>query len=148
MTATAEVSARVVVDAPVERVYAALADWVGQGRWIPLTTVRVVEGDGGEGSLIRAITALGPIRLVDMMRVESVEPPHRLRVLHCGNLIRGPGVFRCQRRRDGRTEVHWQDFLEPPGGPTGKMAWSVLRPVAGRCMTWTLRRLARVLEQT
>ena len=47
-----EVTASVVVQAPTERVYAAFTAWERQGDWIPLTRVRVVSGDGGEGSMI------------------------------------------------------------------------------------------------
>ena len=50
---TGEVTATVIVNAPAERVFAAFTAWDRQGEWIPFTKVRVVEGDGGEGSLDR-----------------------------------------------------------------------------------------------
>src|SRR5258705_12461995 len=63
----AEVTASVVIRAPAERVFAAFLAWDRQGEWIPFTTVRVVSGDGGVGSMIEAVTAVGPAVLRDEM---------------------------------------------------------------------------------
>ena len=52
-----------IVNATVARVFAAFMDWESQSEWIPFTKVRVVEGDGGEGSLIEAVTGFGPAAL-------------------------------------------------------------------------------------
>lgn len=86
-----EVTASVIVNAPAERVFAALLAWERQSEWIPFTTVRVVEGDGGEGSLVEAVTTLGPAVLRDRMRVVRVDAPYEIGVVHCGTLLRGPG---------------------------------------------------------
>ena len=75
--------------------FAAFTAWERQSDWIPFTRVRVVEGDGGEGSLIEAVTAVGPAVLRDEMRVVRLDPPYEVRVVHCGKLLRGPGVLRC-----------------------------------------------------
>ena len=53
---TGEVTATVIVNAPADRVYRAFTAWERQGDWIPFTRVRVVAGDGGEGTAIEAIT--------------------------------------------------------------------------------------------
>ncbi|MGY0233552.1 SRPBCC family protein [Longispora urticae] len=143
---TAQVTARTTIRATPERVYAALVDWESQGSWIPLTTVRVTEGDGGVGSLVEAVTGLGPARFVDVMRVEELEPPYSIRVLHVGKLVRGPGVFRCVRRADGATDLEWREWLELPGGRAGQLGWPLVRPGAAASLRWGLRRLARRLE--
>ena len=90
-----EVTASVVVNAPAQTVFDAFLAWERQGEWIPLTTVRVVSGDGGVGTMIEAVTTLGPAVLRDEMRVERVDPPYEVKVVHCGRLLRGPGVMRC-----------------------------------------------------
>ena len=72
-----EVIVSVVVAAPVERVYAAFVAWDRQGEWIPRTRVRVVTGDGGAGSMIEAVTTVGPAVLRDEMLVDRLD--HYLR---------------------------------------------------------------------
>ncbi|HET6484072.1 MAG TPA: SRPBCC family protein, partial [Actinoplanes sp.] len=92
---TGEVTATVIVRAPAERVFAALIDWPRQSDWIPFTTVRVLSGDGGEGSSIEAVTRVGPAALHDLLRVVKFDPPYEVRVVHHGKVLRGPGVLRC-----------------------------------------------------
>src|SRR5207248_8733881 len=90
-----EVTAKVIVNAPADRVYAAFTAWERQGEWIPFTAVRVVEGDGGEGTTIEAVTTVGPAVLRDVMKVVRLDPPYEVRVVHLGKLLRGPGVLRA-----------------------------------------------------
>ena len=54
-----EISESVDVDAPPERVWAALTDWTAQGRWILATDVRAVVGPArGVGGRLVAITGV------------------------------------------------------------------------------------------
>ncbi|WP_034590860.1 SRPBCC family protein [Hamadaea tsunoensis] len=143
---TGEVTATVIVNAPAERVFAAFLAWERQGEWIPLTKVRIVEGDGGEGSLIEAITAAGPAQLRDEMRVERIDAPYELRVMHCGKILRGPGVLRCTPMAGGRTQVVWHEWFQLPAGAAGKVIWPVLWPGSKTAFKQTLRRFARLVE--
>ena len=98
------------------------------GRLDPVHPVRVVAGDGGEGSLIEAVTAVGPAVLRDEMRVDQVDPPYEVRVVHCGKVLRGPGrdaVHPAGRRPDpdGLARV-----VPAAGGVAGRVAWPVLWP--------------------
>jgi hypothetical protein len=140
------VTATVVVQAPTERVYAAFTAWERQGDWIPLTRVRVVSGDGGEGTLIEAVTTLGPAVLRDEMRVDRLDPPYEVRVVHCGKLLRGPGVMRCTPLAGDRTQMVWHEWFQVPGGTAGKMAWSVMWPGSKLSLNFALRRFARLVE--
>jgi uncharacterized membrane protein len=141
-----EVTATVIVDAPAERVFAAFLAWERQGDWIPFTTVRVVEGDGGEGSLIEAITQAGPAVIKDEMRVEKVDPPYELRVVHCGKILRGPGVLRCTPMAGDRTQVVWHEWFQLPGGVAGKAVWPLLWPGSKVGFKRALRKFARLVE--
>jgi Polyketide cyclase / dehydrase and lipid transport len=141
-----EVTATVIVAAPAERVFAAFMTWERQGEWIPFTTVRVVEGDGGEGSLIEAITQAGPAVIKDEMRVEKVDPPYELRVVHCGKILRGPGVLRCTPMAGDRTQVVWHEWFQLPGGVAGKAVWPLLWPGSKVGFTRALRKFARLVE--
>ncbi|MGV9765654.1 SRPBCC family protein [Micromonospora tulbaghiae] len=143
----AEVTATVIVDAPADRVFAALTAWERQSDWIPLTRVRVVEGDGGEGSLVEAVTTLGPAVLRDEMRVVRVDAPYEVGVVHCGKLLRGPGVLRCTPMGRDRTQVVWHEWFHLPGGPAGRVAWPVLWPGSKFSLTQALKKFARLVEQ-
>ena len=144
---TGEVTATVIVNAPVARVFAAFMDWKSQSEWIPLTKVRIVEGDGGEGSLIEAITALGPAALRDEIRVVRVDAPYEVRVVHCGTILRGPGSMRCTPMAGDRTQVVMHEWFQLPGGAAGKVAWPVLWPGSKLGFTGALRKFGRLVEQ-
>lgn len=143
---TGEVTATVVVEAPAAVVFTALTAWERQGDWIPFTKVRIVEGSGGEGTEIEAITQIGPAVLRDQMRVVKVDPPFEVRVVHYGRVLRGPGVFRCTPLGAHRTQVVWHEWFHLPGGTAGKMAWPVLWPGSKMSLTGALRRFARLVE--
>ena len=143
---TGEVTASAIIKAPAAQVFAAFTAWERQGEWIPFTKVRVVDGDGGEGSTIEAITAVGPATLVDVMRVEKVDPPYQLRVVHCGKILRGPGVMRCTPMGPDRTQVVWHEWFQLPAGVLGRVAWPVLWPGSKASLTQALKRFARLVE--
>jgi uncharacterized membrane protein len=144
---TGEVTATVIVNAPASRVFAAFLAWEKQSQWIPLTTVRVVEGDGGEGSLVEAITTLGPASMRDEMRVVKVNPPYEVRVVHCGKVLRGPGSVRCTAMSGDRTQVVLHEWFQLPAGAAGKVAWPVLWPGSKLGFTGALRKFGRLVEQ-
>lgn len=125
-----------IVNAPQERVFKAFLAWERQGLWIPLTTVRVVSGDGGEGSMIEAITSLGPAILRDEMRVEKIDKPYEVKVVHCGRILRGPGVMRCTALTGNRTQLVWHEWFQLPAGLAGRMAWPVMWPGSKLSLTY------------
>lgn len=142
-----EVTATVIVDAPAEQVFAALLAWERQSDWIPFTRVRVVEGDGREGSRIEAVTAVGRATLRDEMRVVRVDAPYEVGVVHCGKLLRGPGVLRCTEIEGGRTQVVWHEWFHLPGGAAGRVAWPVLWQGSKVSLTQALKRFGRLVER-
>lgn len=143
---TGEVTATTIVQAPAPTVFSALTAWSRQGEWIPFTTVRVVDGDGGEGSTIEAVTRVGPAVVRDVMRVVKVDPPYEIRVVHHGRVLRGPGVMRCTAMGGGRTQVVWHDWFHLPGGPAGRVAWPLLWPGSKVGLSRSLHRFARLVE--
>jgi polyketide cyclase/dehydrase/lipid transport protein len=144
---TGEVTASVVVAAPVERVYAAFIAWDRQGDWIPQTRVRLVKGDGSAGSLVEAVTTIGPWSLRDEMFVDRLDPPYEVRVVHYGPVLRGPGVMRCTPLRGGsHTQMVWHEWFQLPAGLAGRLAWPLLWPGSKASLTLALRRFARLVE--
>ncbi|HEV7965559.1 MAG TPA: SRPBCC family protein [Actinoplanes sp.] len=144
---TGEVTATVIVNAPAERVFAAFLSWEKQSKWIPFTKVRVVRGDGGEGSLVEAVTALGPAMLRDELEIVKVNAPYEVRVVHCGKVLRGPGSMRCTSMSGNRTQVVVHEWFHLPGGTVGKIAWPVLWPGSKLGFTGALKRFGRLVEQ-
>ena len=143
---TGEVTATVIVNAPAARVFAAFMSWEKQSEWIPFTTVRVVEGDGGEGSLLEAVTVVGPATLRDEMRVDKLDFPYEVRVVHCGKVLRGPGVMRCTPMGEGRTQVVWHEWFHLPTGALGRVAWPLLWPGSKASLRLALNRFAKLVE--
>lgn len=141
-----EVTATIIVAAPAERVFAAFMAWERQSDWIPLTKVRVIEGDGGEGTVIEAITVAGPAVLRDEMRVVKVDPPYEVRVVHQGKVLRGPGVMRCTPMAGDRTQVVWHEWFHLPGGVAGRLAWPLLWPGSKVSLKQALKRFAKMVE--
>ncbi|GIJ48547.1 polyketide cyclase [Virgisporangium aliadipatigenens] len=141
-----EVTATVIVNAPADRVFAAFIAWERQGEWIPFTSVRVVEGDGGPGSSIEAVTKVGPAVLRDEMRVVKLDPPRTVHVVHHGKVLRGPGVLRCTPMEGERTQVVWHEWFHLPGGAAGKVAWPVVWPGSKVSLTHALKRFAKLVE--
>jgi hypothetical protein len=142
-----EFTATVIVNAPASKVFAAFLNWEKQSEWIPFTRVRVVEGDGGEGSLVEAVTALGPATLRDELRVVKVNAPYEVRVVHCGKVLRGPGSMRCTPMSGDRTQIVLHEWFHLPAGAVGKIAWPVLWPGSKLGFTGVLRRFGRLVEQ-
>lgn len=142
-----EVTVTTLVQAPASAVFDALRSWERQGEWIPFTTVRLLAGDGGVGSEMEAVTAVGPAVLRDRMRVERLDPPYEIRVVHTGRVLRGPGVFRCTPVGEDRTQVVWHEWFHLPGGRMGRLAGPVLWPGSKVGLGRALRRFARMIEE-
>jgi hypothetical protein len=142
-----EVTASAIVKAPAAAVFAGLTAWERQGEWIPFTKVRVVEGDGGEGSRLEAVTAVGPAVLRDQMEVAQLDAPVVVRVVHTGPLLRGPGVLRCTPLGADRTKVDWHEWFQLPAGWLGRLVGTVLWPSSKVGLTQALRRFAKLVEE-
>lgn len=144
---TGEVTATVIVNAPAPRVFAAFTNWERQSEWMPFTKVRVVEGDGGEGSLVEAVTGVGAAGLRDEMRVVRVDPPYEVRVVHCGKVLRGSGSMRCTAMAGDRTQVVMHEWFHLPAGAVGRLAWPVIWPGSKLSLKGALRKFGRLVEQ-
>lgn len=110
------VGATVEVEAPAEVVWRAAVDWTAQGRWMPLTTVAVVAGDGASvGTRVVARTGVGRLAAVDPMVVDVWQPPLRCEVRHEGRVVRGRGIFRVEEIDARRSRFTWEEQLPGTG---------------------------------
>jgi uncharacterized protein YndB with AHSA1/START domain len=137
----------VAVDAPPERVWAALTDWVRQGEWMIATDVQTVDGPAQEvGGRLAARTGVPlpggrHLGVLDTMLITRWEPPHRVDVRHTGRVVRGTGVFEVRPRPGGSTFV-WREVLDLPLGALGRAGWPLARPAMRAGVRLSLRRFA------
>ena len=104
-----------VIDSPIEKVWAALADWESQGEWMLQTRVDVTsEIREGVGTTIAAFTGVGKFGVMDHMRVTHWEPPYILDVEHTGTIIRGTGRFQLSAINSHSTRFDWSEEILAP----------------------------------
>lgn len=108
------------VSAPIEKVWAAIADWESQGKWMLQTKVWVTSSQReGIGTSISAFT--GPLHrfypkfkslgLLDLMCVTNWEPPYRCDVAHVGRLLKGSGSFLLTPISQDKTRFDWSEIV-------------------------------------
>jgi hypothetical protein len=142
-----QVTADVIVDAPVEVVWSAATDWARQGGWIVATKIsRSDSTEPGLGDRFEARTALGPLGVTDPMVVTVWDPPFRCDVRHLGRAIRGTGVFELFPLPGGRCRFVWTERVEIPLGRAGRLGWIAARPLVAAGLRASLTRLARSVE--
>ncbi len=142
------VSASVDIDAPPERVFAALVDWSSQGAWMLGTRVRQTGpatggADQGVGVTVAAFTGIGPLGFLDTMVVSEWDPPRRCAVRHTGRVVRGVGAFEVTPLPHGRSRFAMIEHLEVPGGALGALGFRLVRPLFTAGIALSLRRFAR-----
>ena len=104
-----------VIDAPIEKVWEALADWESQGDWMLQTTVEVTSDIRvGVGTSIAAFTGVGNLGIMDHMTVTSWNPPHVCDVLHTGKIIKGTGRFELTALSTQSTRFDWSEEILAP----------------------------------
>jgi uncharacterized protein YndB with AHSA1/START domain len=104
-----------VIKAPIEKVWATLADWESQGDWMLQTRVDVTsEIREGVGTTITAFTGIGKLGVMDHMVVTSWQPPHICDVLHTGKIIKGTGRFELVVIDADTTRFNWSEEILAP----------------------------------
>jgi uncharacterized protein YndB with AHSA1/START domain len=104
-----------VIKAPIEKVWAALADWESQGDWMLQTTVEVTSQiREGVGTSIAAFTGMGKIGVMDHMVVTAWQPPNICDVLHTGKIIKGTGRFQLDAIDTETTRFDWSEEILAP----------------------------------
>lgn len=104
-----------VIDVPIEKVWAALADWESQGEWMLQTTVRVTSDiREGVGTSIAAFTGVGKLGIMDHMTVTSWNPPQVCDVIHTGKIIKGTGRFELTALSAQSTQFDWSEEILAP----------------------------------
>jgi len=138
----------VVVDAPPERVFAAMADWDAQGRWMLGTDVRTTGGGGvGVGATLEAFTGVGRLGFLDTMVITEWDPPRRVVVEHTGRVVRGSGAMEVLELPGNRSRFVWSEQLVMPLGAAGRLGWRLVRPAFALGVQRSLDAFARLVER-
>jgi hypothetical protein len=140
-----ELQAQISTDASPERLWAVATDWPNQGRWIPLTTARVVGDEpAASGSRVEAWTGIGRVGFMDVMIIEEWDPPRRLDLRHVGKIVRGSAGFVIEPLGNRGSRIVWWERVDMPFGPIGRLAWPIVALVSRWALRSTLRKLAGV----
>jgi uncharacterized protein YndB with AHSA1/START domain len=140
------IEATVLIDAPLARVWAELADFASHPQWMDdAATVRfLTERTTGIGTRIEAATQVGPLRVADVMEVVRWEEEQTIVVEHVGT-VKGFGRFDIGSTGDG-TEMRWVEDLRFPWWMGGPVGLAVARPILGRIWRGNLMRLKERLQ--
>ena len=118
-----QIKIRIKINAPIDKVWAAIADWESQGDWMLQTRVWVTSDiRSGVGTSISALT--GPLvksgfkfGLLDKMVVTNWLPPRLCEVDHVGKVIKGTGKFELTDISSGQeiaTNFDWSETIKAP----------------------------------
>ena len=109
------IAMNLVIDAPIQKVWDALADWESQGKWMLQTTVEVTsEIRTGVGTSIAAFTGVGKLGIMDHMTVTSWIPPNVCDVVHTGKILKGTGRFELTALTPQSTRFDWSEEVLAP----------------------------------
>ncbi len=143
------VEADVIVDAPVDVVFAAFTNWSAQGEWMLGTRVEVRKGDGlSVGSELAAWTGAGPVGFWDYMTITRWEEPYRVDVLHTGKVVKGTGTMEVFALPDERSRFAWSEDLDLPLGAVGQVGFPLVKPAFVAGVRRSLTSFARWVEAT
>ncbi len=124
----------VMVPASIEDTWAAMIDWVGQERWIPMTTMTVLgDQDQGIGTRIHAFHGLRlgplPLGLIDNFVVTGWSAPHSIEVTHLGPYFTGVGLFDLAYRGVEKTWFNVVEVFDLPVAAVLETGARLLSPV-------------------
>jgi uncharacterized membrane protein len=136
----------VVIDAPIERVWAELADIEGQPRWMhDMKSVRLTSpppvGVGTSG--VSTVRVFG-IAVTDPVTITAFDPPTDFALRHDGT-VSGSGVINLEPGADGSTTiVRWDERLVAPLLP--HLGGAIFERVFGPIFQADLFRLRDLVE--
>ena len=136
----------VVVDAPVERVWAVVADVPLQVEWMAEMRELVLDppGRAHAGQRGEATVRILGISVTDPVEIVALEPPRRYEIRHRG-LFKGGGVITLEPGADGTTTiVRWDETLTPPILP--ELCALAQAPILRSIFQADLERLKRLVE--
>jgi len=125
----ARIRVGITIDASPKVVWRSVEDITTHVEWMAdAEAIRFLPGPrSGVGTRFECDTAVGPLRLTDVMEITEWKPNRAMGVRHTG-IVTGDGVFTLRKRRGGRTRFEWTERLQFPwwmGGPIGGLVGKV-----------------------
>ena len=142
----APIRSTVVIDAPIERVWAVIADIERQPEWmLDLKSVRILTPPPvGVGTMAEGTVRILGLTVTDPITITEFAPPHRFAIRHEGTYS-GEGVITLDPRTGGAgTIVRWDETLVAPVLP--HLADRIGRPIFGAVFQKDLNALRDRLE--
>ena len=136
----------VVIDAPIERTWAVVADIALQLAWMhEMKDIRLLTpGPARVGTRGEATVRIFGISMTDPVEVTELEPPTRYAISHDG-LFKGGGVITLEPGADGTTTiVRWDETLVPPFLP--ELGARLQAPILREIFQADLHRLKQLVE--
>jgi hypothetical protein len=135
----------ITVDAPIERVWEAVADVERQPIWmLDMKRVRLLTpGPVRVGTRAEADVRIFLVGVVDEIEVDMLEAPWRLGIRHVGR-FRGHGRIILEAIDARRTLVRWDEELVPPILPN--LGQLLQKPIMGAVFQADLERLKELVE--
>ncbi len=141
------VTVLVVINAPLEQVWAAAADLGSHAEWMAdAESIRFLTARRrGLGTRMEVATRVGPFRTKDVMEVTEWEDRSRIGVRHTG-LVTGQGAFELEALDPATTKFTWQERLSFPWYLGGPLTARIASPVLAAIWRRNLRGLKQKLE--
>jgi uncharacterized protein YndB with AHSA1/START domain len=136
----------VVVDAPIDAVWAAVSDVPFQVEWMAEMRELVLDPPGRAhvGQRGEATVRILGLSVTDPVEVSELEPPRRYAIRHLG-LFKGGGVMTLEPGADGTTTIlRWDETLVPPVLP--QLGALLQAPVLRAIFQADLERLKELVE--
>lgn len=103
---------------PADVVFDELIDWRGHAKWVPMTRVKVLSGDGGPGTVFVATSGIGPVALPDRMRVDQLDPAQMtVSITKIGPVLTGVVHLSVTSTGDRTSRLEWVEDIRVPGLP-------------------------------
>ena len=138
-----QVTVSIDIDAPVDEVWADVADMASHAEWMADAESISFAGErrSGVGAVLIVPTRVGPLTTEDWIIVTEWVERERMGVIHVG-IVSGVGAFTLHDLGGGRTRFVWDEDLVLPltlGGPIGEV---FAKPIVTAIWKGNLRRLA------
>ena len=136
------------IDASLKATWSAIehvethVDWMADAESIRFTT----PAHAGVGTQFECVTAVGPIRLVDVMSITDWEPEATMGVEHRG-VVTGTGRFTLRAIDGDRTRFCWAEQLTLPLSLGGRVGERFAQPILTRLWKGNLARLKQSVER-
>ena len=142
------VRGEVLVAAPVDVTWAALADIASHVEWMAdaETITFTSEQRSGVGTTFECRTTVGPLTTVDKMTVTDWVEGSRMGVAHSG-IVKGTGVFELSENGAESTRIAWTEDLRFPIFLGSVVGAFVAKPVLRRIWKGNLTRFAALAER-